>query len=43
MLDQNRQWGLADRPVVADAGYGDITAFRLGLVRQPHSVILGVS
>jgi len=24
-------WGLLARPVVADAGYGEITAFRLGL------------
>jgi SRSO17 transposase len=32
MLDEvTGTWGLADQPVAADAGYGDITAFRLGL------------
>jgi SRSO17 transposase len=31
MLDELRTWGLGDRPVIADAGYGDTTAFRLGL------------
>jgi len=32
MLDEiTGTWGLPDRPVAADAGYGDTTAFRLGL------------
>ena len=30
MIDQVRGWNLADRIVVADAGYGDVTAFREG-------------
>lgn len=29
--EQGDGWGLAGRPVVADAGYGDTTEFRLGL------------
>lgn len=30
MIDQVRGWNLADRIVVLDAGYGDVTAFRGG-------------
>jgi SRSO17 transposase len=43
MLDQHREWGLADRPVVADAGYGDITAFRLGLTERGLDYVVGVT
>lgn len=46
MLDQitggpdSDGWGLPERPVVADAGYGDITEFRLGLEARgvPYAV-----
>jgi SRSO17 transposase len=31
MIDHVRWWNLADRIVVADAGYGDVTVFREGL------------
>jgi len=31
MLDELRAWGLSPPPVVADAGYGEITAFRTAL------------
>jgi len=31
MLDELRDWGLAAPPIVADAGYGEITAFRAAL------------
>jgi DDE superfamily endonuclease len=35
MLDEVRdQWELPDLPVVADAGYGDATGFRLGLTER---------
>jgi SRSO17 transposase len=35
MLDEMLEaWGLPARPVVADAGYGDATAFRLGLAER---------
>jgi SRSO17 transposase len=34
MLDELRQWGLSPPPVVADAGYGEITAFRAALEQR---------
>jgi SRSO17 transposase len=42
MLDEIRQWGLPPRPVVADAGYGDITAFRLGLEQRELPYVVAV-
>jgi SRSO17 transposase len=30
MIDETLDWGLPRRPVVADAAYGDATAFRQG-------------
>lgn len=35
-------WGLTCRPVVADAGYGDITEFRLGLQARRLRYVLAV-
>ncbi|MCU1660503.1 MAG: transposase [Pseudonocardia sp.] len=35
-------WGLPDRPVVADAGYGDITEFRLGLAERGLPYVVAV-
>jgi SRSO17 transposase len=35
-------WGLAGRPVVADAGYGDITEFRLGLQERGLPYVVAV-
>ena len=35
-------WGLAQRPVVADAGYGDATGFRLGLDERGLSYVVAV-
>jgi SRSO17 transposase len=35
-------WGLTCRPVVADAGYGDITEFRLGLQARGLRYVLAV-
>jgi SRSO17 transposase len=35
-------WGLAPRPVVADAGYGDATGFRLGLAERGLSYVVAV-
>lgn len=43
LLDQARQWGAPDRVVVADAGYGDATEFRAGLVARGHDYIVGVT
>jgi SRSO17 transposase len=37
-----RGWGLAARPVVADAGYGDATGFRLGLHERGLTYVVAV-
>jgi SRSO17 transposase len=44
MLDEvTAEWGLPQRPVVADAGYGDATEFRLGLTERGLTYVLAVS
>jgi SRSO17 transposase len=44
MIDEvTGQWGLPQRPVVADAGYGDATEFRLGLTERGLTYVLAVS
>ena len=43
MIDEVRGWGLADRIVVADAGYGDATEFRDGLEARKLPYVVGVS
>jgi len=43
MIEQVRGWGLPDRIVLADAGYGDATEFRDALERRGLSYVLGVS
>jgi SRSO17 transposase len=42
MIDQARGWNLVDRIVVADAGYGDVTAFREGLEGRRLRYAVGV-
>ena len=42
MLDELREWGLAAPPVVADAGYGDITAFRAALEERKLAYLVEV-
>jgi SRSO17 transposase len=43
MIDQMISgWGLPELPVVADSGYGDATAFRLGLAERGLSYIVEV-
>ena len=43
MIDQMiGDWGLPKLPVVADSGYGDATAFRLGLAQRGLSYIVEV-
>ncbi|WP_434441924.1 IS701 family transposase [Lentzea sp. E54] len=43
MLDEViTEWGLPQRPVVADAGYGDATEFRLGLTERGLAYVLAV-
>ena len=44
MLDEvTGAWGLPARPVVADAGYGDATEFRLGLAERDLTYVLAVT
>src|SRR5260370_10941968 len=42
MIDQARDWELADRIIVADAGYGDVTAFREELEKRKLPYVVGV-
>ena len=43
MLDEaGADWGLSDRPVVADSGYGDVTGFRLGLGQRGLTYVVAV-
>lgn len=43
MLDEvTAEWGLPQRPVVADAGYGVATEFRLGLTERGLTYVLAV-
>jgi SRSO17 transposase len=42
MIDQARGWELTDRIVVADAGYGDVTAFREELEKRKLRYAVGV-
>ena len=43
IIDQIRNWGLADRVVLADAGYGESTDFRQGLEQRQLRYIVGVA
>ena len=42
LLDQLLAWGLRRQPVLADAGYGNSSAFRAGLVRRGLQYMVGV-
>lgn len=42
MIDEAAVWGLTPPVVVADAGYGDTTGFRLGLERRSIPYVLAV-
>lgn len=43
LLDQmTDQWGLPRLPVTADSGYGDATAFRLGLQARGYAYVVAV-
>ena len=43
LIDHARAWGLADRIVVADAGYGDATEFRDGLAARHLAYVVGIA
>lgn len=42
LIDEALSWGLERRPVVADAGYGDVTEFRSELASRGLDYVLGV-
>jgi SRSO17 transposase len=42
MLDELRGWGLSPPPVVADAGYGEISAFRTALQERELAYVVEV-
>jgi SRSO17 transposase len=42
LLDQALSWGLKKNPVVADAGYGESTEFRDGLVERGLRYVVGI-
>ncbi|MEV2275049.1 transposase [Nocardiopsis sp. NPDC049922] len=42
MVDQARSWGLEEKVVVADAGYGQIHGFRHGLTRRGLDYVVAV-
>lgn len=43
LIDQVRGWGLPDRIVIADSGYGDTTEFRDALEARQLPYVVGVS
>jgi SRSO17 transposase len=43
IIDEAREWGLPDRVVVADSGYGDSTEFREALEARQLAYVVGVS
>ena len=43
MIDQVRAWGLPNRIIVADAGYGDTTEFREELEARQLPYVVGIS
>ncbi len=43
LIDHARAWGLPDRIVVADAGYGDATEFRDGLEARHLAYVVGIA
>jgi SRSO17 transposase len=42
MIDELTDWGRTPVPVVADAGYGELTAFRLGLTERHIPYVVAV-
>ncbi|MFD4944842.1 transposase [Streptomyces sp. NPDC058409] len=42
MLDETRSWGIEVPLAIADAGYGDAAAFRLGLQARGLNYVVGI-
>jgi SRSO17 transposase len=43
MIDETRSWGIEVPQVIADGGYGDTAAFRLGLEERGLDHVVGIS
>ena len=43
MIDETRSWGMEVPLAIADAGYGDTAAFRLGLNQRGLNYVVGIS
>lgn len=43
MIDETRSWGIDVPQVIADGGYGDTAAFRLGLETRGLDYVVGIS
>ncbi|MFD0432157.1 transposase [Streptomyces zhihengii] len=43
MIDETRSWGIEVPQVIADGGYGDTAAFRLGLETRGLDYVVGIS
>ena len=43
LLERARKWGLVERPVIADAGYGDVSEFRSELESRGFKYIVSVA
>ncbi|MFE2039312.1 transposase, partial [Streptomyces scopuliridis] len=43
MIDETRSWGIEVPEVIADGGYGDTAAFRLGLEERGLDYVVGIS
>ncbi|MFL9655499.1 transposase [Streptomyces sp. PB17] len=43
MPDETRSWGIDVPQVIADGGYGDTAAFRLGLEERGLDYVVGIS
>ncbi|MEV6146302.1 transposase [Streptomyces sp. NPDC051992] len=43
MIDETRSWGIEVPQVIADGGYGDTAAFRLGLEERGLDYAVGIS
>jgi SRSO17 transposase len=43
MIDETRSWGIEAPQVIADGGYGDTAAFRIGLEKRGLDYVVGIS
>jgi SRSO17 transposase len=43
LIDEARAWGLRGRVVLADAAYGEVTEFRVGLEARQQPYVVGIA